>query len=234
MDQEKIGNFIRNIRKKSGLTQREFALRYGVTYQAVSKWENAKNIPDISILKEMCREYNVDLNDLLDGNVNNIAKRKIRNKISLVVVVVLILVFGLLWFLNGNNTDFSFGKLSSTCDNFKLYGSMAYNDSKTSIYISDITYCGSEDDNLYKEIECTLYENDGDTKRVVSSYSYDEDDFISLDDFLDNVSFNVEHYSSSCKMYEENGLYLEIKAINSELQTIFYNIPLKLEENCND
>ena len=57
MDQEKIGKFIKEIRTKEKLSQQKFALKYGVTYQAVSKWENGKNIPDISILKEMCREY---------------------------------------------------------------------------------------------------------------------------------------------------------------------------------
>ena len=33
------------------MTQKDFALKFGVTYQAVSKWENGKNIPDISLLK---------------------------------------------------------------------------------------------------------------------------------------------------------------------------------------
>ena len=40
MDQEKIGKLIKVIRKKNNLTQAEFAEKYGVTYQAVSKWEN--------------------------------------------------------------------------------------------------------------------------------------------------------------------------------------------------
>ncbi len=40
MDQELIGKFIKEIRKKNNLTQQEFATKYKVTYQAVSKWEN--------------------------------------------------------------------------------------------------------------------------------------------------------------------------------------------------
>lgn len=39
MNQEKIGKFIKEIRTKEGLSQKQFALKYGVTYQAVSKWE---------------------------------------------------------------------------------------------------------------------------------------------------------------------------------------------------
>ena len=67
MDQDRIGKFIRDIRKKAGLTQQMFAQKYGVTYQAVSKWENGRNIPDLTILKQICCDYNINLNDLLDG-----------------------------------------------------------------------------------------------------------------------------------------------------------------------
>ncbi len=38
MDQEKIGKFIKEIRKKNNLTQKDLANKYNVTYQAVSKW----------------------------------------------------------------------------------------------------------------------------------------------------------------------------------------------------
>ena len=70
MDQEKIGKFIKEIRTKEKLSQQKFALKYGVTYQAVSKWENGKNIPDISILKEMCREYEMNLDDFLETKIS--------------------------------------------------------------------------------------------------------------------------------------------------------------------
>ena len=51
MNSEKIGKFIKEIRKKNNLTQKELADKYGVTYQAVSKWENGINLPDISLIK---------------------------------------------------------------------------------------------------------------------------------------------------------------------------------------
>ena len=69
MDQEKIGKLIRDIRIKNKMSQQQFAEKYGVTYQAVSKWENGKNIPDISIFKTDCEDYHINLNDLLDANI---------------------------------------------------------------------------------------------------------------------------------------------------------------------
>ena len=61
MDQEKIGQTIKEIRKKHNLTQAEFAKKYNVTYQAVSKWETGKNIPDIALLTRICNDFEIDI-----------------------------------------------------------------------------------------------------------------------------------------------------------------------------
>ena len=78
MNQEKIGKTIKEIRQKSNLTQSAFAEKYNVTYQAVSKWENGKNLPDMSLLKQICDDYNIDINDLLDGNLTPIKNKSIK------------------------------------------------------------------------------------------------------------------------------------------------------------
>lgn len=43
-----MGQIIKALRTKNGFTQEELAKRLGVTYQAVSKWENDTGMPDIS------------------------------------------------------------------------------------------------------------------------------------------------------------------------------------------
>lgn len=232
MNQEKIAKFIKEIRKKDNLTQEKFAEKYGVTYQSVSKWENGKSIPDILILKQMCNEYHKNLSDLLAEDEDN-DKKKI---ITLVIIgaIIIIAVICMILLFNKDTDDFSFKKLSTTCDDFTLLGSIAYNKAKTSIYISNISYCGDTDTNEYKKIECVLYESAGEAKTKISSFNYKEDEPILLSEFLDNVEFKIEHYSNSCKMYQENGMILEITATNINDQTIFYNIPVKLEENCNE
>ena len=229
MNQDKISKVIKNIRKSKGLTQSQFAEKYNVTYQAVSKWENGKSMPDIAILKEICQENNINLDDLLEGK--NI-KRK--NKILLIgaiaaflsIIIISLILFG------RNKNDFEFKTLSTSCDDFRLYGSIAYNDNKTSIYISNITYCGGNDESKYKSIECTLYEIDNNTKKKVSSYNYQNKESITLEQFLKNVNFNIDHYSKNCRIYKENGLNLEIEATDENSQTTIYKIPLIMEENC--
>lgn len=229
MNQDKISKVIKNIRKSKGLTQSQFAEKYNVTYQAVSKWENGKSMPDIAILKEICQENNINLDDLLEGK--NIKRKNKILLIGAIVAFLLIIIVSLILF-GRNKNDFEFKTLSTSCDDFRLYGSIAYNDNKTSIYISNITYCGGNDESKYKSIECTLYEIDNNTKKKVSSYNYQDKESITLEQFLKNVNFNIDHYSKNCRIYKENGLNLEIEATDENSQTTIYKIPLIMEENC--
>lgn len=61
MNQEKIGNFISECRKKKKLTQSELAERLGVTDKSVSNWENGRNMPDLSLFKPLCEELDISL-----------------------------------------------------------------------------------------------------------------------------------------------------------------------------
>lgn len=40
MDTLKIGHYIQNLRKTSGMTQKDLAEKLNISFQAVSKWEN--------------------------------------------------------------------------------------------------------------------------------------------------------------------------------------------------
>ena len=234
MDQEKIGKFIKEIRKKNNLTQAEFASRYGVTYQAVSKWENGKNVPDIALLKQISKDFNISIDDILEGEVTDSNDHvKIKNnkfKVILIFILVILLVFLIFIFLN-QSSNFEFKTLSSSCDNFNVSGSLAYNDNKSSIYISNINYCGGDDNNKYLKVQCILYEVYGNTQTKISEYNYD-DSGITLEEFFKNVTFHVDNYSRICKEYSHNSLFLQIEATDDKGVVTSYKVPLSLEDNC--
>lgn len=229
MNQEKIGNLIKDIRKKNNLTQREFADRYGVTYQAVSKWENGKNIPDIVLLRKICKDFNIDIESFLDGE--NVKKKKRNNRIMVIVLLIVCIIISVIWFIHDKNDDFEFKTISANCNNFVISGSIAYSNSKSSIYISNINYCGGEDNTLYNKIECSLYESNGNVETKIDEYNYD-DVYIKLEDFFKDVSFHVDNYKRNCKEYTENSLYLFIVATDSENNVVSYKVPLSLLDNC--
>ncbi len=67
MDSKKIGGFIAERRKELNLTQLELANRLNITDRAISKWENGRGLPDISLIKPLCDELGITVNDLLSG-----------------------------------------------------------------------------------------------------------------------------------------------------------------------
>lgn len=71
MNQEKIGKFIASCRKKNNLTQLELAEKLGVTDRSVSKWENGRCMPDLSLFKPLCEELDITINELLSGEKIN-------------------------------------------------------------------------------------------------------------------------------------------------------------------
>lgn len=67
MEQEKIGKFIAVLRKERNMTQKELAEKLGVTCQAVSKWENGRGLPDISVLTPLAQALELSVGEILNG-----------------------------------------------------------------------------------------------------------------------------------------------------------------------
>lgn len=61
-----FGNFISTLRKEKGFTQKELADMLGVTDKAVSRWETAKNYPDIETLEKLADALDVSISELLE------------------------------------------------------------------------------------------------------------------------------------------------------------------------
>ncbi|MCX4249336.1 MAG: helix-turn-helix transcriptional regulator [Bacilli bacterium] len=67
MNQDKIGKFIAERRKEKNMTQEQLAEKMGVTDKTISRWENGKTMPDYSLLKDLCNELDISVNEFLSG-----------------------------------------------------------------------------------------------------------------------------------------------------------------------
>ena len=67
MDQTKVGQFLKQLRKEKGITQEEFAEKIGVSGRTVSRWETGSNMPDISLLVDIADFYDVDVREIIEG-----------------------------------------------------------------------------------------------------------------------------------------------------------------------
>ncbi|MEA5020105.1 MAG: DUF3955 domain-containing protein [Gordonibacter sp.] len=76
-----FGEQIKRIRKDLVLTQEQMADKLGVSRQAVSNWENNRNLPDIEMLIEMSYTFGLSLDQLiLGGNeMGNMTDKLIRD-----------------------------------------------------------------------------------------------------------------------------------------------------------
>ena len=67
MEQIKIGKFISEKRKETNLTQEQLAEKLNISKNAVSKWERGLNLPDVSIMQDLCKILGFTLNELFIG-----------------------------------------------------------------------------------------------------------------------------------------------------------------------
>ena len=226
---EQIGSIIKDIRKKNNLTQNEFASILGVTFQAVSKWENDKSIPDITILKDISNKFNVDLNYMISGKKVNINKKSFFKKNMIIITVIVFIIISVCVFLFFHKHNYEFKTLNGETKDIKVTGSITYDESKSSIYLN-VDY-NADDTQKYSYIKCTLYEKHQDILNVISEKEYLEKTPVSLKEYLKMISFVIDNYSPSCKYYKDSILYLEISAKIDEEKSVTYKVPIKFN-NC--
>ena len=237
MNQEKIGKFIYDLRKKYNLTQAELANRLHVTAQAVSKWENGRGVPDIELLKKLSEEFDVSISELIEGEKNSKKNNKIWLVSSAILVVLIVITITLLITIPNDDESFTFSSLVCDNDSFSINGVIAYDDAKRSVYISNISYC----DKVLEEpqaiaVECILYETiDSEEVEIAKYGSLDEvsnSNYISA--YLDKVEFNIDDYTCGCNTDTCNNLHIRINALNEQNEVITYEIPLSVNRTCGD
>lgn len=77
------GATIKQLRETRGLTQSQLAEKIGVSAKAVSKWETAKGLPDITLIEPLSRALGVCVMELMSGDTvtnKNVSSNILRSK----------------------------------------------------------------------------------------------------------------------------------------------------------
>ncbi len=82
MNQETIGAFIGTCRKDRGMTQEQLAELLGVSQRSVSRWENGKTMPDLSLYEPLCKALGVQVSELLYGRRMTDGERAAQGEIT--------------------------------------------------------------------------------------------------------------------------------------------------------
>ena len=83
MDNYITGATIKRLREAKEITQTQLAEQIGVSDKAVSKWETAKGLPDITLIEPLAKALGVSVMELMSGNTvinKNISSNILRSK----------------------------------------------------------------------------------------------------------------------------------------------------------
>ena len=70
-----LGNKIKSLRKQKNISQEVFANYLGVSFQAVSKWENGNTLPDVMMIPAIASFFCVSTDELFDFNLLEMEKQ---------------------------------------------------------------------------------------------------------------------------------------------------------------
>ncbi len=123
---------LKNLRKAKGLSQEELAVKLNVVRQTVSKWEQGLSVPDAEMLITLSEVLGAPVSTLLGETVTepeasdlravseklevlNLQlarekerRRKRRHGLFIGLAVLIVLIFGLLWFLQSPYLNWDF------------------------------------------------------------------------------------------------------------------------------
>lgn len=87
----RLGEKIRECRKKRGLSQEQLAEKLNVSRQVITKWETNKGVPEISNLIAISDEFDLSLDELIKDDIT--VKKKIISDSSAKKWHVLVIVY---------------------------------------------------------------------------------------------------------------------------------------------
>ena len=221
MNQMKIGEFIAKCRQEKKLSQTELANEIGVTNKAISKWENGRCLPDVSLFKPLCKNLDISINELLNGEkdkkdrneegyINYVGYTNKKNKLKIIIstlifiLIIISLTLGIYFVNNYNKTKI-----------FELYG-----ESKNFYYKGGLLVL-SNDQNVLSSGKIGIINNEIKEEHLIAiSLKYNNNTMLS-GPFLEGASISREDYGYNEIFTEEriNNLdkwYIEVTYIKDD------------------
>ena len=166
VDYDKVGRFLKKLRKDKHMSQQQLANRLYVTRQAISLWELGKCFPDIDTICNLAKYFDITVADIYAGEIivdkqesNNIIRLILKAQISktkkvmLVSVIIIFLLIGsfLTYYFVNTYKKTEIFMLSSDNDNYQVKGIITK--SINNIYVNM---------EINKEVDrlCLTYEKD--------------------------------------------------------------------------
>ena len=260
IDNDKIGNYIKQLRKNSKMTQEDLATKLYVSRQAVSNWETGKDVPTVDNVKDICIIFNVSIADIYAGEevkdiktlndiIHSLVTMEMKKSkkimiISSVIIFLLIIMFLVYYFITyyNNITEYV---ITTDNNNYKVFG--VINKTVDNIYFelsSDQT--SNKICLVYKENDL-LCNTNSNFIRFSETNGYNEIiplDKKSFDDYINNLYVTIENDNNIEKIkldvvndYQNSNLFkehnIEITKEDNDYKLEFASVPEKIRKEFN-
>lgn len=71
-----MANQIKILRKAKGVTQEEIGTALGLSYQAISKWENGTALPDVQMIPKIAEYFGISIDELFGYKLNALTNKE--------------------------------------------------------------------------------------------------------------------------------------------------------------
>ena len=176
-----IGQIIKGLRKRNGLTQSKLAEIIHVSDKTISKWELGLSVPESDILVKLSEYFNVSVEDLIKGNKKILITKDIKKKRIMVgILICLIFILSILLFNSYYKRKSDIYVLSGN-DNYSLNG-LIYNTSKKQVIeLNNLSTKLDFGNDLTQEIAIILKSNN----TIINSLEFDNETPLSpVNDYL--------------------------------------------------
>lgn len=176
-----IGQIIKGLRKRNGLTQSKLAEIIHVSDKTISKWELGLSVPESDILVKLSEYFNVSVEDLIKGNKKILITKDIKKKRIMVgILICLIFILSILLFNSYYKRKSDVYVLSGN-DNYSLNG-LIYNTSKKQVIeLNNLSTKLDFGNDLTQEITIILKSNN----TIINSLEFDKETPLSpVNDYL--------------------------------------------------
>lgn len=176
-----IGQIIKGLRKRNGLTQSKLAEIIHVSDKTISKWELGLSVPESDILVKLSEYFNVSVEDLIKGNKKILITKDIKKKrIMAGILICLIFILSILLFNSYYKRKSDVYVLSGN-DNYSLNG-LIYNTSKKQVIeLNNLSTKLDFGNDLTQEITIILKSNN----TIINSLEFDNETPLSpVNDYL--------------------------------------------------
>lgn len=176
-----IGQIIKGLRKRNGLTQSKLAEIIHVSDKTISKWELGLSVPESDILVKLSEYFNVSVEDLIKGNKKILITKDIKKKRIMVgILICLIFILSILLFNSYYKRKSDVYVLSGN-DNYSLNG-LIYNTSKKQVIeLNNLSAKLDFGNDLTQEIAIILKSNN----TIINSLEFDNETPLSpVNDYL--------------------------------------------------